>query len=138
MYKVAAVAASLHGLMINSGAAGLRVDHGSLTQASSRGWRCWIAHSKDSLFDLRLAALMMPSISLMRSVTTVSFQWFLFLELSLMMTTSLTFGCDICFPLACWCCPCKLLTYSDLHHFHIASLHLSKNFAPYLKSLSGN
>ena len=28
--------------------------------------------------------------------------------------------------------------YSDVHRFHIASLHFSKNFTRFLKSLSGN
>ena len=90
------------------------------------------------MFHLRLAALMMPSVPLMRSVTTASFQWFLFLELSPIMRTSPTLGCDVCFPPACQCCSRNLLTYSDVHRFHIASLHLSKNFARFLKSLSGN
>lgn len=60
-----AVAAFVRGL-INSDAVGFSVNLGSLTHASSKGKRCWIARSRVSLLDLSLAALTMPSLPLMK------------------------------------------------------------------------
>ena len=134
----AATAASLLGL--NADTSGFRTllprsNSVGLSHDSSRGYKCCTGRSKQLFPALSLAPLMIPSFPLMNYCTTPNFHWFRFFSSPRIITTSPTlrlqgFEPSVLYP------QCRSLSprmYSFVQRNHIASLHLAKYFALFLK-----
>ena len=93
----------------------------------------WIARSMLLLPTLSLAALVIPSLPLIRSVTIAKIHRFRIFCSLLMITASPTFvsfvKCLICDLPARRCCSWRLLMYSRDQRFHVASLHFWRYLA---------